>query len=191
MTRNAAALPIEAFNSLTREYGASIGGDQCVAPTSSPRHDDADLTVLQGKGCSHDPAQSPSLASSEGERDDTAPELLQMARAFYRAFCLQQSHFPFANARDGWLHILLDSFINRAEQRRVSITSACLSSGLPQTTALRHIQLLVDRGLLERKEALHDQRVAYLELTSTGYFEVKQYLTACRDDRSIRKYYRS
>ena len=61
--------------------------------------------------------------------------------------------------------ILLDLIAARAEHRRVSVTSLCIASGVPPTTALRWIGQMVDAGLLERVEDETDRRRAFIQLS--------------------------
>ena len=59
----------------------------------------------------------------------------------------------------------LDLFVNAVEDRPVSISSLCIASGAPTTTALRHIAMLVDRGLLLRRRDAKDGRRVLIELS--------------------------
>lgn len=61
--------------------------------------------------------------------------------------------------------ILLDLTAARVEHKRVSVTSLCIASGVPPTTALRWIGQLIDAGLLERVEDDADRRRAFIALT--------------------------
>lgn len=61
--------------------------------------------------------------------------------------------------------ILLDLTAARAEHARVSVTSLCIASGVPPTTALRWISQMVETGLLERIEDEVDRRRAFIALT--------------------------
>ncbi|WP_337190493.1 winged helix DNA-binding protein [Tsuneonella aeria] len=61
--------------------------------------------------------------------------------------------------------ILLDLTAARAEHTRVSVTSLCIASGVPATTALRWIGQMVDAGLLERVEDDSDRRRAFIQLS--------------------------
>lgn len=61
--------------------------------------------------------------------------------------------------------ILLDLTAARAEHSRVSITSLCIASGVPPTTALRWISQMVESGLLQRVEDEIDRRRAFVTLT--------------------------
>ena len=61
--------------------------------------------------------------------------------------------------------MLLDLTAARAEHERVSVTSLCIASGVPPTTALRWIGQLTDAGLVERVEDEADRRRAFIQLT--------------------------
>jgi hypothetical protein len=61
--------------------------------------------------------------------------------------------------------MLLDLTAARAEHTRVSVTSLCIASGVPPTTALRWIGQMTDAGLLERVEDETDRRRAFIALT--------------------------
>ena len=61
--------------------------------------------------------------------------------------------------------ILLDLTAARAERARVSVTSLCIASGVPPTTALRWIGQMTEAGLLEREQDDADRRRAFVALT--------------------------
>ncbi len=61
--------------------------------------------------------------------------------------------------------MLLDLTAARAEHTRVSVTSLCIASGVPPTTALRWISQLTQAGLFERIEDDTDRRRAFIALT--------------------------
>lgn len=61
--------------------------------------------------------------------------------------------------------ILLDLTAARAEHKRVSVTSLCIASGVPPTTALRWIGQMTDAGLLVRIEDEADRRRAFIALS--------------------------
>jgi DNA-binding MarR family transcriptional regulator len=62
--------------------------------------------------------------------------------------------------------ILLDLFASELDARPVSISDACLASGVPQTTALRWIQNLERAGHLHRMPSETDGRRVYLILSA-------------------------
>ena len=71
----------------------------------------------------------------------------------------------------GWL-ILLDLLAN--DGRDICVTSACLASFTPATTALRYIGLLERDGLVRREADPNDARRVFVRLTD----EARQRLDA-------------
>ncbi|MGN3973813.1 winged helix DNA-binding protein [Tsuneonella sp. SYSU-LHT278] len=71
--------------------------------------------------------------------------------------------------------ILLDLTAARAEHVRVSVTSLCIASGVPPTTALRWIAQMTDAGLLERVEDETDRRRAFIELSDKAADAMARY----------------
>jgi hypothetical protein len=61
--------------------------------------------------------------------------------------------------------MMLDLTAARAEHTRVSVTSLCIASGVPPTTALRWIGQMTEAGLFERVEDETDRRRAFIALT--------------------------
>ncbi len=71
--------------------------------------------------------------------------------------------------------ILLDLTAARAEHSRVSVTSLCIASGVPPTTALRWIGQMVEAGLLERIEDEADRRRAFIQLSDKAADAMARY----------------
>jgi DNA-binding MarR family transcriptional regulator len=67
----------------------------------------------------------------------------------------------------GWA-ILLDLFVSEHKGRPVSVSSACIASQVPATTALRYIAVLIEYRLVERTDNSADRRVRLLSLTTHG-----------------------
>ena len=61
--------------------------------------------------------------------------------------------------------MLLDLFAAQGARKRISVTSACLASNVPLTTALRWITVLEAKGLVEREEDEMDARRTFLKPT--------------------------
>ena len=61
--------------------------------------------------------------------------------------------------------ILLDLFVAGEKGKRVAVTSACIGAGVPSTTALRWLNVLELRGLVEREDDNHDARRSFVCLT--------------------------
>ncbi|WP_309621913.1 winged helix DNA-binding protein [Novosphingobium sp.] len=71
--------------------------------------------------------------------------------------------------------MLLDLTAARAEHTRVSVTSLCIASGVPPTTALRWIGQMIDTGLLERVDDEADRRRAFITLTDKAADAMARY----------------
>lgn len=71
--------------------------------------------------------------------------------------------------------ILLDLTAARAEHERVSVTSLCIASGVPATTALRWISQMTEMGILERVEDEQDKRRAFIALSDPAADAMARY----------------
>ncbi|MCX7284019.1 MAG: MarR family winged helix-turn-helix transcriptional regulator [Novosphingobium sp.] len=71
--------------------------------------------------------------------------------------------------------MLLDLTAARAEHKRVSVTSLCIASGVPPTTALRWISQLTTAGLLCRAEDSTDRRRAFIALSDNAADAMARY----------------
>lgn len=77
------------------------------------------------------------------------------------------SNIAFLLGEPSW-ELLLDLLVHRAERRAVSVTSACLASGAPTSTALRYIAALEAAGLVTRRASDTDRRVVFVSLTDAA-----------------------
>ena len=76
--------------------------------------------------------------------------------------------------------ILLELFIAHHEGRETAVKTACFASRVPQTTALRYISHLVERGLVMRQPHPADSRCTHLRLTERGLALMMEYFTRPR-----------
>ena len=74
----------------------------------------------------------------------------------------------------GW-DILLDLMSTADPNRWISTTSACIASAVPATTALRHLQILEEAGLIDRKPHERDQRVSCVRISPAGRAAFESY----------------
>ena len=83
--------------------------------------------------------------------------------------------------------MLLDLTAARAEHTRVSVTSLCIASGVPPTTALRWIGQMVESGLFARVEDEADRRRAFIALTDRAAEAMARYFAeiGTREARAI------
>jgi DNA-binding MarR family transcriptional regulator len=71
--------------------------------------------------------------------------------------------------------ILLDLYVSEARGKCTTVTSACIASCVPPTTALRHLANMEREGLIESAEA-SDGRVRMVSLTPTAKERLERYL---------------
>ena len=64
--------------------------------------------------------------------------------------------------RDPAWDMLLDLLVAAEEGRRVSVTGLCHASGVPTTTALRHVERLDELGLIDRTADPSDGRRSWV-----------------------------
>lgn len=74
--------------------------------------------------------------------------------------------------------MLLDLTAARAEHLRVSVTSLCIASGVPVSTALRWIGQLIKAGLFQRIDDDTDRRRTFIELTDKAASAIARYFAS-------------
>ena len=80
--------------------------------------------------------------------------------------------------------MLLELYASAIEQRRISITSLCIASGVPATTALRWISVLERERLVERRNDPLDGRRAYMSLSTKGLDAMFAYFRRMTSEQS-------
>lgn len=86
-------------------------------------------------------------------------------------------------AEPAW-EILLELFIAHHESRDTAIKTACHASTVPQTTALRYIAHLVERGLVVRRPHPQDSRCTHLRLSERGLATMTEYVRRMESGRA-------
>jgi len=89
-----------------------------------------------------------------------------LVREIIRQRHLRTQFFDAALFADPAWDILLDLTAAKAEGKQVSVSSLCIASGVPPTTALRWITQMTDTGLLERVQDRGDRRRAFIALSA-------------------------
>lgn len=117
-------------------------------------------------------------AQGAGAADEPPPGLGQAARAEMCNRALRSSFFDPDLLCDPAWDMLLDLFLQQSEQRRVCVSSLCIASCAPPSTALRWIGVLENADLVERSRDPADGRRVFVRLTSVGYAKIAGYLAA-------------
>lgn len=118
------------------------------------------------------PSDAPSRLTAAGA--DTRA----IAKSIVAQLQSRQKFFPGATFEDPQWLMMLDLFIAAEEGRDVSVSSLCFASGVPPTTALRHIRNLVSRGLFERTSHPRDRRICHVRLSDAARDRMTIYLSS-------------
>lgn len=121
----------------------------------------------------------------EGTRDPASQRLVRntrpalpdprLVRKIIRQRQLRARFFEGDLFADPAWDMLLDLTAARAEHKRVSVTSLCIASGVPPTTALRWISQMTDVGLFSRAEDETDRRRAFITLSDKAVEAMAHY----------------
>jgi DNA-binding transcriptional ArsR family regulator len=76
--------------------------------------------------------------------------------------------------------MLLDLMAARLEGRVVTVSSLCIASGVPPSTAMRWLTILYDRGLCVRRPDEDDGRRVLVELSDPAAASLHNYLIFVR-----------
>lgn len=106
--------------------------------------------------------------------------MLEAIHATYRERRRRKKFFPAEFFGEPAWDILLDLFISRLEGRRISVTSACIGSDVPSTTALRWLGHLEGSGFVDRKVSDKDQRVTWVQLSDFGAKSMEEFFQTQR-----------
>ena len=101
---------------------------------------------------------------------------LDILRGLQQSRVARDKFFPKGLFEDPCWDMLLDLMTNHLRGRRISVSSLCVASGVAQTTALRRITELHERGLVRRIADERDGRRVFVELTDEGIAALTGYV---------------
>lgn len=107
----------------------------------------------------------PDLRLSDLQLSDHQKAIL-VARSLLRLSKRRLQEFGLTHLDDPSWHTLLDLFVNDYDGRKISVSSACLASMSPPTTALRHLAKMNDNGDIERFHDSNDQRRIHVAISA-------------------------
>lgn len=114
---------------------------------------------------------------------DFAPPNEQEIRRYSRIRASRSKFFGRDLFSDPAWDILLDLYAEHLAGRRVTVSSACIGSQAPQTTALRWLTVLEERGLIAREPDAKDGRRIFISLTDKAIQAMESFLKAAADFR--------
>ena len=113
-----------------------------------------------------------------GTLRDDAPDTLALAKRLYRERRTRAAVFGSNEDLFGepaW-DILLHLFVAASEHRPVRVSDCCAAAAVPRTTALRWLQTLTRRELVERMDDHLDSRSSLVRLSPRGIELIRRYL---------------
>ena len=128
------------------------------------------LTSIEARVVALQQQTTPTIATQ------TTP--LQRAKEYYRKRRSRERIFERSDlfADPAW-DILIDLFIAYEEGQGISISSACIASAVPTTTALRWLKLLEEEGHILRNNDPSDARRINLYLSETTANKVRGFFS--------------
>ncbi|MQT13513.1 response regulator [Segnochrobactrum spirostomi] len=109
-----------------------------------------------------------SIVEDSGPQDTPMQSRPRYLEALIAARSDRQALFKTELFADPAWDMLLDLALSEASGRRISVTSLCIASGVPTTTALRRLDDLQAAGLIERMPDDRDRRRILVQLSDDG-----------------------
>jgi CheY-like chemotaxis protein len=121
-----------------------------------------------------------SMIEEEEEKDDVDGDLVSDRPNYLRALVAARADrdtiFKTGMFSDPAWDMLLDLALSEATGRPISVTSLCIASGAPTTTALRRIDDLAEAGFIKRVPDPADRRRILVSLTQAGRDRMDKFL---------------
>lgn len=121
----------------------------------------------------------PPLATDAAPAEPSALTAAQV-RDLLRARRMRADFLPGDLFADPAWDMMLDLLAARLEHERVSVSSLCIASAVPPTTALRWIRTLTDKALVERRADPHDGRRIFIALADEAAEKLIRWFGASR-----------
>lgn len=115
------------------------------------------------------------------EERTTERQRAKMVRRLLRQRRIREQFFPADLFADPAWDMLLDLYAARLERRPVSVSSLCIASAVPATTALRWIKTMTDGGLFIREADPHDGRRIFIALAEATFEALERYFEALEE----------
>lgn len=109
---------------------------------------------------------------------DAPSTALEQVRGVLQRRRLRNATFAEVEFADPAWDILLDLYCSALEHHQVSVSSACIASGVPATTAMRWLVRMERQGLIERSKDDRDGRRVYVTLTATAFRSMSSWVAS-------------
>ncbi|RPF72190.1 helix-turn-helix domain-containing protein [Aurantiacibacter spongiae] len=104
--------------------------------------------------------------------------LAKIAEREYRARRERAVYFPQDFLAEPVWDVLLDLYVQNRKGKPVSVTSACAAACVPQTTALRWLNVLEEEGFTVIEADISDRRRRFVRLSEKGRTSLEGYLAS-------------
>lgn len=106
----------------------------------------------------------------------------KIARRIYNIRQKREQFFSSGLFSDPAWDIILDLYMAEEDKKEICITSACIAAGVPTSTGLRWITILIQNGYVERHDDPADARRSLLRLTDGARDTLEALLGQLGDD---------
>ena len=130
-----------------------------------------DKRMTEGKDSSDDDQMLISRSMDDGDLISRAEKYLNWGRLKSRI--LDSGNGLFANSC--W-NMCLDIFICDLKEQRITVSSIAHSSGIPMTTAMRYINVMVEQGLLHKTPNSADNRMIFVSVSENCSEKIRELL---------------
>lgn len=120
---------------------------------------------------------------SQRDLEEMRPRFLVMAKWAYARRAKRRAFISSELLGEPAWDMLLDLYINTIQGCQIPVTSACLASSAPTTTALRYLELLCDLGMVIRIRSDTDRRSILVKLSADALSRLDRYFFSI-DSRS-------
>ena len=161
--------------------------DRLLKISDSLAETSQEILALSSRRYRIDNVQTSFLLAINRSKDSDETDLIDHAKRVYDERRQRDAIFndPDLFGEPGW-DILLELMHAEHKGKRISVTSACIGSTAPPTTALRWLRILENKGLIERFVDERDGRRSFIRLSQAGLTKMRTYFRATRGPSSTR-----
>lgn len=124
------------------------------------------IVLAEGADGLADEAHKPVVLRPVAVEPDIETVRMRKAERLIRERALRHRFLPAGILREPDFDMLLDLFVQSRRGQDVSVSSLCVASQVPATTALRHIEVLAEMNLVHRERDPNDRRRWIVRLTT-------------------------
>ena len=155
---------------LANDFSSLVSGTgRSRAPLFTPRSEPVPALPAE-------PRPAPREEAGGTEKDPEVEHVKRRLRALIKLRQMRSDHFHGDLFSDPCWDMLLDLMEARLNEKQISVSSLCIASGVPQTTALRRIEDLIAAELVCREDDPADRRRVYVSLTEECAARFGRYL---------------